>query len=240
MISHVLSKETMTEERKYTRYAAEGMGIFAKTVLNADIEVIDISTLGASMRSTTRFSIGREYIFKFEYKSRLISIKGVIAWETLTGSKKITEEEIMPIYTAGIEFRDLLTDTAEEIQKFVRAKMTELKERRLSSIRVKVHPREKGVLSYLEACVVRDISLGGMRIETELQPSVDTVFPFELVISEDGSPMHCEGRVAFYLEVPAEIGHRHSVGVEFMRMGQEDKLRLKAFIDTLPLNVEEP
>ncbi|MGD0887319.1 MAG: PilZ domain-containing protein [Thermodesulfovibrionales bacterium] len=227
----------MTEARKHTRYVVEGMGIFAKTMWNADIEVIDISTQGASIRSTTRFSIGREYIFTFGHSPRVLSVKGVIAWENLTGSKKIAEEQIMPIYTAGIEFRDLLTDTAEEIRKFIKEKMTELKEHRLSGVRVRIHPRDKQVLNYLETCVVKDVSLGGVRIETELKPSVDTVFPIELVISEDGSSIDCEGRVVFCLELPAETGHRHSVGVEFMQMAGEDKLRLKTFIDTLSPNV---
>jgi hypothetical protein len=52
--------------------------------------------------------MGGEYVFKFDLKERIVSMNGVIVWERLTGTKKISEEEVMPVYTAGIKFTGLL------------------------------------------------------------------------------------------------------------------------------------
>jgi len=224
----------MTERRKHRRHIVEGMGIYAKTLLNAEVEVLDISPSGGSIRGTKRFNIGGEYIFKFEHEYRVISLKGIIVWEKLTGSNKIAEGEAVPIYTAGIEFRDVSTDKAGQLKDFISEKIQELRERRLSGIRIKIRPPEKAVLSCFEACVVKDISLGGMRVETEREPTVEALFPLEVIFAEDENSIRCQGRVAFYHAVSGETPARYSVGVEFMEMIDGDKLRLNRFIGTLP------
>ncbi len=224
----------MTEKRKHHRHIVEGMGVYAKTHFNTEVEVLDISPSGGSIRSTKRFNIGGEYVFKFEHEYRFISLKGVIVWEKLTGSNKIGEGETMPVYTAGIKFKDVSTDKAEQIKELISEKIRELRERRLSGLRLKIHPPEKAVLSCFETCVVKDISLGGMRVETEGEPAVEALFPLEVILAEDEDSIHCQGRVAFYHAVSEETPGRYSVGVEFMEMIDGDKLRLNRFIETLP------
>lgn len=224
----------MTENRKYQRHDVEGMGIHAKSIFNAEVNVLDISRSGGSIRSTKRFNMGGEYIFKFEHKLGAISIKSVIVWEKLTGSKKIAEGEIMPVYTAGIEFQDVSADKAELLKEFIEDKIQEFREHKLSGIRVKVHGPEKAVLSYLETCVVKNISFGGIRIETGQEPSLETIFPLELILTENKNSIRCSGRVAFYHQIPEETPQRYSVGVEFLDMLDDDKLRLDRFIKTLP------
>ncbi len=224
----------MSEKRKHHRHFVEGMGIYARTHFNTEVEVLDISPNGGSIRSTKRFNIGGEYIFKFKHDYRVISLKGIIVWEKLTGSNKIAEGETMPVYTAGIKFKDVSTDKAEQLKEFISEKIRELRERRLSGVRIKIRPPEKAVLSFFETCVVKDISLGGMRVETEVEPTVESLFPLEVILAEDEKSIHCQGRIAFYHAVSEETPGRYSVGVEFMEMFDGDKLRLNRFIETLP------
>lgn len=225
------------EKRKYRRYVVEGMGIYARTIFNTEVEILDISVTGGSVRGAKRFSIGSEYSFKFEHVGRVVSIRGIVVWEKLTGVKRIAEGEAMPIYTAGIGFRDGLEDKKMEELKDIF--IDKVKKRRLDNVKVNIPPPEKVVLSYLETCVVRDVSLGGMRIETGQEPTVDTVFSFELILSESESPVSCKGRIAFYQEITEKTPQRYSVGVEFTDMTDEDKSMLKRFIEVLPIDIGE-
>jgi hypothetical protein len=224
----------MAEKRKYQRYVVEGMGIFAKTLLNTEVEILDISINGGSVRGTKRFTIGGEYTFKFEHRDKTISTKGIIVWESLTDSEKLAKGETIPIYTAGITFRDVLTDKGKQLKEFIAEKMQEIKEIRLSGVRIKVHPPEKARLCSLETCVVKEISLGGMRVETEREPSVEELFTLELLLPEHGDSIHCKGRVAFYHETSGETAKRYTAGVEFLEIIDEGRLSLMRFVDSLP------
>jgi c-di-GMP-binding flagellar brake protein YcgR len=224
----------MVGKRKHSRYVVVGMGISAKTTHKTEVEILDISIGGCSVRGTRRFCMNGEYIFKFELSDRVISMKGSIVWEKMTGVKKISEEEAMPVYTAGIQFKDVLSEKALELKGFIADK---LKEYRLGSVRIKLHTPEKTVLNYLETCVVKDISLGGMRIEAEQEALAETVFLLELVFAENEHLINCKGRVAFCLETPEKTQQRYSVGVEFIDMGAQDTLRLGKFIESLPTDI---
>lgn len=221
----------MVKERRHSRYIVVGMGISAKTLHKTEVEIIDISIGGCSIRGTKRFSLGGDYVFRFEFGHRLVSVKGSIVWEKMTGIKKISEKEAMPVYTAGVEFKDVLKDSALEIKDFIADK---LKRRRLGGIRMKLRTPEKTIISYPEDCVVSDLSLGGMRIGTEQELLVETVFSIDLLLPDNDSQIICKGRVAYCHVVPEKAQTRCSVGVEFVDMDARDQLRLKTFIESLP------
>ncbi len=229
----------MSRERRHPRHIVAGMDIYAKTLFNTEVEILDISTSGASIRGPRRFHMGSEYTFKVRHEGKFISVKGVIVWTTLTGSKRTSEGETMPIYTAGVAFSEGLTDKAEQIKEFITCTIRELRERRLCGVRIRVHAPDTAVLSHLETCVVKDISLGGIRIETSEGPSPKSIFPLELILSEDEVSLHSTGRVAFCTEMPEKTRNRFTVGVEFTDMSDEDVLRLEQFIRTLPGNIPE-
>ncbi len=227
----------MIEKRKHPRYVVEGLGIYAKTIFNTEVEILDISESGGSIKGAKRFCIGCEYSFKFDHGESSLSVKGVVVWEKLTGTVKVGEGEAVPIYTAGVEFRNGLADRRmEELKEIL---IDKVRERRLGGMKVSIGPSEKTVLSYLETCAVRDVSLGGMRIETGQEPTVDTIFSFELVLTEHEKAIACKGRIAFYQELQGKTPQRYSVGVEFVDMADEDVSRLRKFIDVLPSDIGE-
>lgn len=227
----------MIEKRKYPRYVVEGLGIYARTIFNTEVEILDISVNGGSFKGAKRFCIGCEYSFKFEHGEGNLSVKGVVIWEKLAGTVKIAEGEAMPIYTVGVEFKNGLADKRmEELKEIM---IDKVRERRVGGIRVSTSPSEKAVLSYLETCMVRDVSLGGMRIETGQEPTVDTTFSLELVLPEDERTISCKGRIAFYKELPEKTPRRYSVGVAFVDMAGEDASGLRRFIDVLPSDIGE-
>ncbi|MEJ2601456.1 MAG: PilZ domain-containing protein [Anaerolineales bacterium] len=221
--------------RKYPRSVVVGMGVTVKTLFHESVKLLDISIGGASIRSSRRFHMGGEYVFKFDLKGRFVSVKGVIVWEKLSGTKKISEEEVMPVYTAGIKFTDVVTDAALELRQFL---VDKLKERRVAGVRLKFHTPESTLLSFKEDCVVKDLSIGGMQIVMGQKPSVETACSFDLVLAGNENPVHGEGKVAYCIEPTEEIPQGYWVGVEFLEMGEEDKLRVSRFLERLPTGNE--
>lgn len=221
------------EQRKNARFTVEGFGVNARTMFNTDVEIIDISIGGLSISCGRRLSIGSEYQFKFGHGDKDISVKGEVVWAKLTGSRKVPGDEVVPIYTFGIAFKDA-KDHAEELADFVAHEIGEVRGRRLREIKVKLHAAEKAILTHMENCVVVELSVGGMRMEMEDVPSVGTVLALEIVVSEDERAVKCSGRVVFTNAIPGRLHDRYSVGMEFMHMVDEDKERLKRFLLLLP------
>jgi len=223
----------MAWSRKYPRYNVVDMGVSARTIVDETVELLDISIGGASVRSSRRFLIGSEYFFTFDLNQRIVSMKGTIVWEKLTGAEQISEGEAIPWYTVGVESTDALTDSSSELRKFLAEK---LKERRLSGVRIKLHTTGGTPLSCLEACVVRDLSMGGMQIATDLKPPLETVLSFDLILRPNESSIHGKGRVTYCLEATEDIPHRCCAGVEFLDMCDEDKVKFRRFLVVLWLN----
>ena len=227
----------MDEQRKHLRYSVVGTGINAKTVFNTEVELIDISTSGVSVSCTRRLNMGAEYLFKFEHGDKVISVKGDVVWARLTGVKKVTEGESVPVYTAGIKFKYLTEDAMESLGEFVAEKIGQVRERRLSGVRIRIHEAEKAVLTYSGISAVNDMSLGGVRIGMDQPPPEGTMLLLELIFSENETPILCEGRVTFSHETLNRSPWRHNVGIEFTGMSEADKSRLERFINSLPPNI---
>jgi hypothetical protein len=88
----------------------------------------------------------------------------------------------------------------------------------------------------MEACVVRDLSIGGMQITTGQKPSMGTTCSFELLLTGNDNSIRGRGKVAYCIEPTEEIAQGCSVGVEFLEMGEQDKFRLGRFLETLPID----
>jgi hypothetical protein len=204
------------------------MGIYAKTMFNTTVEVLELSVGDALLRGAQRFLIGCEYIFTIEHDDVVIPVRGIIVWKQTT-----MEGGVIPVCTAGIKFLEVLTDKAEKLEKFISDKVKELRERRLSGVRVIIKPPGKALLTYMESCVIQDISLGGLRMETEKEPPPDMMFPLELILAKNESSICCNGRIVFVREAIEKLPKRYSVGVEFRDLLGSDKLRIERFIETL-------
>jgi c-di-GMP-binding flagellar brake protein YcgR len=186
---------------------------------------------GASLKGRKRFDMGHQYAFRFKHKDRVVSVKGLIVWEKISGIEKTGEGETTPIYTAGISFSDVSAATSSQIREFISDHVNLLRDRMLSGIRINMQG-VKGILSSSEMCTVRDISIGGIRIELQNKPSLDEVYHLELILAEDEDPVLCKGRIVFYHEKTERTARGYSAGVEFVNI--ESKTRLERFVDTLP------
>jgi hypothetical protein len=227
-----MATKTMSENRESRRYVVEGMGICAKPTSDTAVEVLELGVSGALIKGAQRFLIGCEYNLKIAHQDIIIPVKGVIVWKK-KAMEKAPGGGTIPVDTACIAFVDVLPDKAEQLKALLSDKIRELNDLMLSGVRAKIQPSEKALIDYMEQCPVQDISLGGLRMETEKELAADMILALELVLAGNKRSIHCKGRIAFCHEATEKMRRRYSVGVEFRDLPESDAVRLERFVETL-------
>jgi Tfp pilus assembly protein PilZ len=220
----------MQDKRLYKRFTVEEMDVQTARISSTKVEIHDISPMGASIIGSKKLNIGREYTLKFGGEDSSFSAKGIVKWEMLVSSRKISEKEVAPLYVAGLEFTGILTARAAPILEYISRHM-DSRDRRLRGIRFKILADDAAVLSSLEFYAVRIIGLGGMLVETKQQFLTETTFPMELLLPDDERPIFFTGRIAHCNVVSRGDALRYNVGIEFNELKEEDKVRLESFTD---------
>ncbi len=226
------------DKRKHKRFIVENMDIHAKTLLTTEIELLDISLGGACIKSSKSLNIGGNYLIKLQNENIIIPIKCTVVWEKLSGSLYNDGGDFIPMYTAGLKFKDVSIERLEDLKDFIgRFDYPEEKkisdEKRLSGLRFKIITREKVSLKYQNTNIVKEISLGGILVETNYEIPAESKLPMELSIPGEDHPIKFYGRVAFCTDVTYKEPKSFNIGIEFLDMKEDDKSILSKFIQFL-------
>jgi hypothetical protein len=218
--------EPSQENRRSRRYGVTDVS--GNLLYRFDIKVLDISLNGMQIESSKKLDIGRKYVIKVSHGNEALKLEGTVVWCVL--KKSVTGEagEFIPLYRAGIEFEGLFSDKASELVNFLRKSVVIKLEERLFG-RFRFNLEDPVNLDCRYDFLVRDLSLAGMLIETEISPEINSVFDMELKVCEPGITV--KGRVA-YVKQGNDDEHKKSVhlGVEFLDMTDECRTLLEKFI----------
>lgn len=113
----------MNEKRKHKRFRVDVSEINGSIVFISEVNILDISLSGISLKIDRRLNMGVEYKLKLE-GSRSINLKGTVVWCKLSEMRKVSEEEVVPIYTVGLEFRDMSEEKLMKLQHLIRNHMS--------------------------------------------------------------------------------------------------------------------
>ena len=227
----------MQERRKYKRFKVEGKGIEGKVIFAKNVKIIDMSVGGMSVETEKRLNPGSKHILKLKYKNKVISIKSIVARCLLGKSQRNLSGEVIPIYNAGLEFIDVPDAMRSEIAKFIedhrekvdkKVDIYESSGRRLY-IRFQIVTPEE-VTDFFESCKIKELSLGGMLIESEHVQEIENRQQLEVFLPE-GDPVTFGGRVVSCLEINDMDPKLYDIGIELLEMSDEDRERLKEFIN---------
>jgi Tfp pilus assembly protein PilZ len=218
----------MQEKRLYKRFAVGDLDVQTARISAAEVEIHDISPMGLAIVGSKKLAIGRQYTLRLGTKDQPFSLKATVKWAMMIGSKKISAKEVAPLYLAGLEFVDVLAAKAAPIMEFI-AKRMDRRDRRLKGIRFRILSGDRAVLNSLEFYAVKVISLGGILIETKKEFPAGSAFSMELLLPDDEKPLFFEGRIAHCNAVSRGDVLRYDVGIEFIKMKDEDKARLGGF-----------
>jgi hypothetical protein len=108
------------DTRQYQRYIVDDREFAAIIGSSDDAKIVDISTGGISFKTEKRLDHDKQYVIKLKRKDSVLTLNGVIKWVSLNEYTKLcSQNKIIPKYTIGMEFTDLLGNTSDEVVQFL-------------------------------------------------------------------------------------------------------------------------
>lgn len=123
----------MQEKRCHKRYKLDGKNIQGKIPSADNVKILNISLSGALIESHKRLDIGNRYILKLECEDSILVLEGLVMRSTLIKSNKDSKGNFIPIYTAGILFRDLSNEEIIGLARFIKDHVLDDKEQEPTS-----------------------------------------------------------------------------------------------------------
>lgn len=238
-VRHRAYENHMTDKRRYKRFTVDVLGINGKMMFASEVEIHDISLGGISLKVDRRLNMHNEYTLKIGNDRKTLSIKGVVVWSKISGTKKGSRDEVIPLYTAGMKFVNMSVDKIEELTAFLdgQANFSHEKVHQASGLRCSMRflvdpPLKKAVLNLPETYIVKKLSLGGMLIESEKPLEIEEKIPMEMVLPGDVR-LEFLGRIASSLMIHDEGSPRYDIGIEFIEMRDDNKKKLEELIRSL-------
>lgn len=232
--------DNMEEKRRYKRFSVDIMDINGKMVLSTYVKILDISIGGVSFKANRRLNMGSEYSLKMESRGGELTAKGIIVRSSLSESIRDSRGNIVPVYSAGMQFTDTSEEKIKEIEAFIlnnmkyADKQVDLyspSDRRLY-VRVFIENQEQSVLKVDENYKVINVSLGGMMIESEHTLELESAVPLEIYFVEDKS-LKVTGRVVSCIMITDQEPMHYNIGMEFIEIPEKDGVILLEFIRSL-------
>ena len=216
-------------KRRCKRYEVDYLN--GSMLFSSAINILNISMHGAAITTTHQLATGREYELKLRFKDTNLNLIGKVVWSVLSHSKTLKNGEVVPVYKAGIRFTNTLTDTAIQLISYIEKNRSNPFEQRATGVRVKVNQTADVEINRPCGYTIKKISLSGMLIETDSLLVQDTQHVMEITL--DSTVVTVMGRIANQAEITVNGAVTYHVGVEFMKISDEDMKVLRAYIDAL-------
>jgi len=216
-------------KRRFKRYEVDYLN--GSMLFSSAINILNISMDGAAITTTHQLATGREYTLKLRFEDTSLNLKGKVVWSVLSHSKTLKNGEVVPVYKAGIRFTNTLTDTAAQLISYIEKNRSNPFEQRAHGIRVKVNQTADVEIHHPYGYTIKKISLSGMLIETDSLSVLDTHHVMEIAL--DGTKVTVMGRIANQAEITVNGATTYHVGVEFMKISDDDMKVLQSYIDAL-------
>ncbi len=209
----------------------EGMDIHGKMIFATEVRVLNVSVGGISLKADKRLNIGSEYSLKLLDGEKTVALRGTVVWSALSGHREGPHGDVVPFYTAGLKFVNLVSDKAAEFVAFIGEHLAS-EEQRVGGLRVTITSPEKAILNYPSDYLVKNLSLTGMLIEGTQEIRVGLRLPMEMSLPDD-MPIRFMGRITACRHMHEKGSDHFDIGIAFMTMEEKDTERLKDFVSLL-------
>src|SRR5271169_5448071 len=176
----------MERMRRHKRYGLDLIDVKGKMSLSERVEILDISLSGVFLKVDRRLNPGREYMINIHDNVKTLNVTGIIVRSELSGMESRDNGKSVPIYAAGMQFKD---GSAAQIADFLKSVIQDQKEtaplwgeRRLN-VRFQITDSHKNNLNYPVHFKVITISLCGMLIQTEQALEIESKIPMGLSLN---------------------------------------------------------
>jgi hypothetical protein len=165
------------ENRRHERHDVEGVD--GTLVVSLEGRVLNMSLTGLAVETTSMLRLGATYWLRLPRGGDELRFKATVAWCHLERTRKNHQGESVPVYHAGLDFRESLDERTRQMLVFLKEhSILEVGER----IAGRFQPRHKlsAELSVRYPFEVRRLSLSGMLIETEFAPELGDTLEMEI------------------------------------------------------------
>jgi len=108
------------DKRQWQRYIVDDGEIAVMVGSSDEAKVVDISTGGIAFKTEKRLDDDKQYVIKLNGKDSVLTLHGAVKWVSLNEYTKLcSQNKIIPKYTIGMEFTDLLGNTSDEVVQFL-------------------------------------------------------------------------------------------------------------------------
>lgn len=215
------------ERRRNKRY--EVQGVKGLLTLSLDVKILNMSLDGAAVETTKMLIVNKDYSIKFFQNDQSLDLRGRVMWSTLNRTFKSPAGDIIPVFTSGLQFLNVLDDKARSIINFIKSNRIVTLERRILGRFNMVS--ENALINYPQDFIVKKLSISGMLIETDSRLEPEAMVDMTVAI-RDKKEITLTGRVAniTVLEDESKICR---IGIEFLKLNPEDRSSLKEYLDSL-------
>ncbi len=217
----------MEERRHFKRLVVEG--IEGALMFATDVHILNISINGVALSANRRLEIGKEYTLKLEYMDKTVCLAGIVVWSVLSELGTGQHGEKVPIYKAGMKFRDVISENMARLLEFIDENKFAVDDR--LTIRFNVRSPDRASLDGYHSYRVKKVSERGMLIVTDIPLEVEEKFPMEVFCG--GKTIRFMGRVACCVEATDAVPKHYDIGVEIIEISGDDRTRFHEFIETL-------
>lgn len=217
-------------QRRHRRYDAEG--VQGSLVYSLDARVLNMSLTGMAIETATFLKTGGQYWLRVPSGDTQLRFKAEVKWCHLVRNERTAAGESRAVFKAGIDFREILDDSARQVLDFLQQHVVVELGRRLTG-RFHLAAPERAALSVRHEFDVRRLSLGGMLVETVWDPPVDTEVEVELQVP---NVVRTAARVRSVIPVPAAGPYdppTFAVGLAFHPLAEEAQAALSRFVQGL-------
>lgn len=114
----------MQDKRKHKRYTIDDKKFHVKMAIANDVQILDISIGGISLKADRKLYINKQYALKLKSKDQVINVTGAVKWSSLWAYKNYDYHGefistfhggLVPIYSAGMQFMNISDSKYDEL-----------------------------------------------------------------------------------------------------------------------------
>jgi hypothetical protein len=232
----------MLEQRHYPRFSIESMDINGRIMLANKVEILNMSVGGILLKTDKRLNVGTIYVLRLESKGKLLTIPCKVVRAGLSESHKDSIGQSIPTYSAGMQFTNVSNEQINAINDFLKGNvigyqkqehtaMDKISDLRLY-VRFLINTPEQATIQCYDSYKLKDISMGGVRIESDYcldigeKQLMEIVFPGEKTVK-------FSGKVISSFQLGDKEPNQYDIGIEFLDMSDQDKKVIKIFVNSL-------
>jgi hypothetical protein len=217
-----------SSRRRFCRYDVKGVdGAF---VVRIDVTVINLSAAGMAIETDNTLVVGRNYAFRIHQDGVNVDLNGRVMWCVL-GKSRRASGDFAPVFRAGIQFEDVLSETTLKLQQLLEASAIldptpQIFGRFVADVTGTIDVESQASFE------VKKISLSGMLVDSNWKPRKGDVIPFEVSLGDETFSGH--GRVA-YIDAYHDRtdATRFRLGIEFTLLSDVARNLLEQYLSEL-------